>query len=154
MIQSPVQQLSENINVLPELVEKLEKDIEQAEQYLLFKGKTMRSIQDEQVQWHIYYEQRKNEAKSMIRWLNRKLATKQTELFKQSVEHYQFDLSDRARERIVATDPACLDIEELIMEVELILDKLQSICDAFKTRGFIMRDKTSLLTTGLHDIVI
>lgn len=146
--------LSADFSNLDQVLEQFRIDVDKVAERITIKGKTMREALAEQVEWPVYYERRRNEVKTFVKTLTLHKERVHSELFQRSRENYNFELSDRARDRYIMGNADYIVMAELVIEAEELLDQYNSIVEAFKLRGFSLRDHTTLLVNSLQDFTI
>jgi hypothetical protein len=139
---------------LPDVLNTYEVDIEKAEGYLTFKGKTGAQALKEQTAWQAYYLMRRTEVSKLLKYMDSQVESCRGRLHKKYAENYSRALGERVTDKYINNEPEYLSYLELYLEVEEIRDKLSAICDAFTSRGFSLRDWTVLKVAQLQDDLI
>lgn len=148
---SKVFDLGDDLEHLPDILGAYEKKVEEAETLLLMKGKVAGEALNEQAYWPGHYDIRRAELRTIIKFLERKCNKIRASAYAKSVANYQIEMSDRARERYIDTLDDVQTMLDVIAEVEEVYEKFTAIVDAFKSRGFVLRDKTQMMINQLHN---
>jgi hypothetical protein len=138
---------------LPEVLASYEEDIDEAESRLSIKGKTGAQALKEQTAWPAYYGMRKAETNKLLKYMNAQVEASRSRLFRR-YEQYSKQLSDRTTDKYIDNEPEYLSYLEVYLEVEEVRDKLAAICDAFTSRGFALKEWTSLKIAQLQEDLI
>lgn len=148
--------LSQNYDILPELIEEYELIIDEEEvaKRLAIKGKVLETANTEQAGWQFYYETRKAEVYSIVKWLEAKLAAVRGRYFKKYTENYSRELNDRTKDKYIDNETEVLNQLEVYLQVKELHEKYEAVCDAFKSRGFALRNITEIRIRSLEDTII
>lgn len=141
-------------NQLPHLFIKYHDELDQVEDRLALTGKTMERALKDQGQYPIKYADQLAELKTLNKYVGLEIGRVRGRLFKQITERHSIDLSDRAKDKIIDTEPEYLQYAELQLEIQELLDKTEAVVNAFTTRGFALRDITQLKINQLANSVL
>lgn len=146
--------LQKDFSNLDEVLKPYLSMLEEAEEHLKIEGKTLEKANVEQAAWHSYYDERKVELKSLSDYVNARVNSIRGTLFQNFTETYSFDLPERTKDKYVDKEPAYLDIYEVYLEVHELYKKFDSIVEAFKSRGFALRNITQIRVAALEDVLL
>jgi hypothetical protein len=148
--------IADNLELLPEIIEEYETliDEEEVAKRLRIKGKVLETANTEQSGWQYYYETRKAEVHSLVKWLEAKLAAVRGKHFKKYTEHYSRELSDRQKDKYIDNEKEVLAQLEVYLQAKELYEKYEAVCDAFKSRGFALRNITEIRIRSLEDTII
>lgn len=153
---SPFDKLTQNIELLPDIIAEYEALIEEetVKEHLLIKGKNLETANTEHASWSFYYNTRKAEMYSIVKWFEGKLHAKRGKFFKRYTENYSRELTDRVKDKYIDNEKEVLDQLELYLQVKELHEKYVAVCDAFTVRGFALRNITELRIRSLEDSII
>jgi hypothetical protein len=127
-------------------------DIDVVEARLALKGKTLSEANKEQIAWLVHYDQRRVELKAIVKFLQLRVDQVRGRLTHKFVENYSRELSERTREKYIDKEDEFLDINEKLLEVDELYDKYNAIVEAFKARGYALRNQVEINVHQLSDI--
>jgi len=139
---------------LPEIIANYETELLEAEKNLIIKGKTLEKANVENPTWQLYYDQRRIELYTLVKYIEGLVASVRGKLFRSYTETYQRDISDRAKDQYINNEPAYLSMQEIYLEVKDIHDRYQAVCDAYKSRGYALNNITKIRVASLEDAII
>jgi len=153
---SVFEKITKNLDLLPEILEEYEAliDEETVASRLQIKGKRLEAANTEQASWQYYYETRKAEIHSIVKWLDGKLAALRGKHFKLYTENYSRELSDRQKDKYIDNEAEVLTHLQIFLEVKELHEKYEAVCEAFKSRGFALRNITEIRIRSLEDSTI
>lgn len=128
-----------------------EDDVLAAAGRLTFKGKTLEAANKEQVTWLAYYDERRVELKTFVKRLNMHVEQERGKLFQLYTENYSRVLSDRAKDKYIDRDPEYIAAQEKLIEVEEMYEKFAAVVEAFKARGFALRNLVEIKVNQIED---
>lgn len=146
--------LKSDFSNLPDIISKYEQELEGFERYLSLEGKSVVQANTEQPAWLSYYDQRKIELYSLVKFLDAKVQSIRGSWWKHFNEQYSRELNHRDKENYINCKPEYLSIYELYLELHELYDKYASVVKAFDARGFALRNITDLKVHALHDSII
>lgn len=121
------------------------------ENNIQIKGKTLEQALKEQASWYAYYNERRIELNSIVKYLDQQLKKIRAELYVQYNENYNPALTDRAIEKYIDRENTVLNMNRIILEAQEIIEKYDMILDAFNRRGFALRDITASRVNDIHN---
>lgn len=136
---SIIPKLGTNFCNLPDVLDRYVLEIESAGERLALKGKSIEQANRDQVEWSYHYDQQKSELETLSKYMLMRVDRTRGEQYRKYTENYSRELADRAKDKYIDHDPEYLSIYELYLEVFEVLDKIKSVVDAFKTRGYALR---------------
>lgn len=141
-----------NIENLPDIIDRYTSYLEDAERNLQIEGKNLERANVEQAGWINYYDQRRIELRTLVKFMEAKLEQIRGELWTYYTEKYSRDLGPRDKDQYINNESKYLDYLELYLEVKEIYDKYEAVVEAFKSRGFALRNITDLRVHSLADV--
>ena len=139
---------------LTDILEEYELALNGVEPKLTIKGKNLEAANAEHSSWHIYYETRKAELNSLVKFFEGKTAAARGKLFKKYTETYNRELSDRQKDQYINNDQTYLDQLEVFLEVKELYSKYEVVCNAFQSRGYALNNITKIRVAGLESVTI
>jgi len=139
---------------IPDLLHIYEEELKGYEANLKVKGKTIGEANKENASWMAYYDERRIEINSVIKFLEVEIARIRGKLYKSFTEGYPVDLGERAKERYIDNEPAFLKRKKVLLEVEELYSKYQGIVKAFEQRGYDLRNLTQLKVAAIDNVEI
>lgn len=139
---------------LPDLLDKYNDEIDQIEDRLRIKGKLLEVAQQEQCAWPMFYEVRRVELKTLVKYFEGQVALVRGQLVRRYTENYSRALGDRILNNYIDAEEPYIKIRELFLEVEELYEKYSAVADAFTKRGFALRDLTTAKVNQLHQLPI
>lgn len=153
---SALDRLASNYELLPEILQEYEDliDEEAVAKHLAIKGKVLESANTEQASWQFYYETRKAEVYAVVKWLEGKLAAVRGKHFKLYTEHYSRELNDRTKDKYIDNEEEVLNQLQIYLTFKELHEKYEAVCEAFRSRGFALRNITEIRIRSLEDTTI
>jgi len=151
---SKISLLEKNIKNLPAVLEQYENELEAVKDILTIKGKRLELANSEQCTWLQYYDQKRIELHTLVKYLEAKVSATRGSLFRSYTEKSQRDLSDRAKDKYIDNEKAYLTVYELFLEVKELHDHFNSVVEAFKQRGYSLNNITKIRIASLEDAEI
>lgn len=150
---SKIEEIKDPKNI-PDVLAPYQAELDTVESKLLIEGKKLEHANREQPQWQYYFEIRKVELNSLIKYLETDLNRIRGKLFKNFTENHRMDLSDRAKDKYIDNEPAYLAKYEIYLEVKEVYDKYTAICEAFQSRGYALNNITRARVAERYDDII
>lgn len=151
---SRIPDLGEKLKHLPSVLLEYEQAMDGIEKIISIKGKTLEQANKENPSWHLYYDQKRVELNTIVKYLDGQLSRVRGKLFRSYTEVHQRELSDRAKEKYIDNEDAYLDMYELYLETKEVYDKYQAICDSFQTRGYALNNISRARVADVHDSLL
>lgn len=139
---------------LSAIIAQYEEDLEDAEKNISIKGKTLEGANIEQASWLTYYDQKRVELSTLMKYLDREVERVRGKLWQQYTEKMSRDLNTRDKENYINNEPAYLAKQEQYLMVSEIHGKYSSLIDAFKARGFALNNIVKLRTNAIENEII
>ena len=131
------------------------KEIEEnGEKELSLKGKSLEAANMENSSMQHYYECVRVELNSVVKYVEFVIEKHRGAVFLYLTEKNQRDLSDRGKEKYIDSNDELLELNECLIAIKEVHNKYQSIVDAFKNRGFQLRNITELRIAQLNQDVM
>ncbi len=136
------------------MLEEYAKEVDEAYVKIKLKGQLLEHANRENPSWAAYYDQRRIELSTIVKWLDANVKRVRSTLFKNLYKNQPYDLSDNAKNKFVDSEPAYLTAYELYLEGREIYETYQSIVDAFRANGYALNNITKQRVAGLEDAII
>ena len=137
---------------LPDVLAEYEAAIGDAEALINIKGKKLENANVENPAWQHYYDQKRIELYTLVKYFEAEVARVRGKLFKNYKENHSRELSEREISRYIDNEKAYLDKNELYLEVKELYEKYQAIVTAFTTRGYALNNITKIRVASLEDV--
>lgn len=147
-------ELSQDITKLWDVLDPYYKELEDYEAHLKLKGKTLERVNREQATYLAYYDERRIELHTLVRFLDDYVNKIKGKCWKSYTENMSIDLGPRDKERYVAQEPKVIQAREIFLEVNQLFEKYQMVVDAFIQRGYALRNITEIRVNSLQDITL
>lgn len=151
---SLIERLGENYKNLPSILEEYEKGLAHIEDSLRIKGKNLESANAEHSGIQFYYESRRADLHTLVKYFEARTAAARGNLFRKFTETYSRDLSDRQKDKYIDNDDQYLTQYEVYLEVKDVYEKYEAVCDAFRSRGFALNNITKIRVASLEHVDI
>lgn len=142
--------LEEIVGLLP----KYEDKIEAAEKIFELEGERLEQIIRTLPHHQATYDQAYQEMKALEDWVNNIKEKRVAKLWKKYLEGYSKTLSTRDIQSYIAGEKDIVEMNQIIIEVVLIKNKLLAIVEAIKQLGWMMGHTTKLRVSELQDVVL
>ena len=151
---SIIADLGPNMENLPDLLSQFEEDLADYALNLAIKGKMLETTLKEQATWSAYYGERAVELGIISKYLDAQVKKVRAELVVRYNENYNPSLSERLMNSYIDREDAYLSINEIGLEVSELLDKYKMILEAFKNRGYALRNITEGRIADIHQVTL
>ena len=148
---SKISALGNNEENLPKILQQYEGDLASADQHLSIKGKFLEQANKENPSWQVYYDQRRVELHTILKYLDAKVQSVRGKLFRSYTESHQRELSDRAKDKYIDNEEKYLTRLHLYLEVKEVYDKYESIVNGFTARGYALNNITRARVANVHN---
>jgi len=145
--------LGENYKNLSQMLTPFIEQLENKEADLGIKGKTIEFANREQSQHLSYYDERRVELSTLVKFFESELARVRSKLLK-GLENYGRDLSDRMKDKYIDDDEAYLNVYEKYLAVREIYELYVSAVESFKARGYALNNITKIRVAALEDVIL
>ena len=139
---------------LPNILDEYETALEGYEKNLVIKGKKLEHANSEHPGWQSYYDERRIELHTLVKYFEVQISRVRGTLFKSYTETYSRELDGRSKDRYIDHESEYLKINEIYLEVKDLHDRYAAVVDAFRSRGFALNNITKIRVAALEDAVI
>lgn len=146
--------LKERYKNLPDILATYDKELINSEQDLAVKGKSLENANKENPALFAYYDQRRLELKTLVDFMENQVQRTRGQLFRSLTENNNRELSDRAKNQYIDGEQAYLDIYEIYLEVKDLYQQYDSVVEAFKLRGYALKNITEIRVAQLDNVVL
>ena len=153
---SLIERLGKDYRNLPDILLEYEKGLaeELIAPRLKITGKNLEAANAEHASWQLYYESRKADLSSLVKFFEAKTAAARGQLFKTYTEKYSRELSDRQKDKYIDNEPKYLEQFEIYLEIKEIHTKYEAVCNAFQSRGYALNNITKIRVASLESVII
>lgn len=149
---SRVLDLGKNFERLPDVLDEFESELDGVEKSIAIEGKRLEAANREQSVWLHYYDQKRIELHTLVKYMELQVSKVRGKLFRSYTEAHQRELSDRAKDKYIDNEQSYLDMYEIYLEIKELYDKYQSVVDAFQQRGYSLNNITKIRVASLEDV--
>lgn len=135
---------------LPNVIAEYEDALQQARTILPIENKMLEFAHKEQCAWIGYFDERRAEIKTLVKYLAANVAKVRGQLVRRYTERSARALGERVMNSYIDSEPEYLAAHELLLEVEELYEKYTAVVEAFNKRGFALRDITSARVADVH----
>lgn len=140
---SRIGDLGPNLANLPNIIASYEDALQQAREVLPIENKTLERAHKEQCAWIGYFDERRAELKTLVKYLMANESKVRGQLVRRYTERSTRALGERAMNSYIDSEAEYLAAHELLLEVEELYEKYTAVVEAFNKRGFALRDITA-----------
>ena len=139
---------------LPDVLIKYEDILDGAYDNLTIKGKTLEAANREQPVLLFTYDQHRVELETLLKYFEYQSNKVRSNLFKNFTENFSIELGDRAKQLYIDREPTFNTINSLLLEVRELCKKYESLAEAFKARGYALKNITDARINQIYNEVI
>ncbi len=149
-----INQLGDNFEKLADILSEYDKELDQVEDRLSLKNKTIERSNMENPTWMSYYDQKKVELKILNDYMEMKVNQIRGRLFMRYKENHMVSLNISEINQYINNEEAYTDQYEILLEVQEVYDKYKQVIEAFKMRSFSLNNITKLRVASLEDAIL
>ena len=151
---SKIADLGKDYKNLPKLLEVYENELSNAKEQLEIKGKKLEIANSENSAWLHYYDQRRVELHTLVKFFKAEEERVRGSLFKSYKENYSRALGEREINRYIDNEEKYIYVHSLLLEVEELYEQYQSTVNAFVSRNYALSNITKIRVAQLEYIEI
>lgn len=151
---SRISDIDKTFSNMPDIIEAYETAFVDIEKHLKLSGKQLDKALNEQAAWPIYYAKLRAELKSLVKFMDAKVAAARGVQARKYIENYSRTLGDRAMNSYIDADQEYLSVHQIYLEVMELYEKYDAAVDAFDKRGFALRDLTAARIAAVNEVVL
>jgi len=136
------------------LLPKYEDKIDAAEKIFQLEGEKLEHIIRTLPSYQATYDQAYQEMRALEEWVNNIKEKRVAKCWKKYLEGYSKALSTRDIQAYIAGEKEIVEMNQIIIEVVLIKNKLLAIVEAIKQLGWMVGHTTKLRISELQDVVL
>jgi hypothetical protein len=139
--------------ILP-ILPKYEKLVEDADEFFNLSGKKLERVATELPKLQSRYSKALKEMKGLCAWLETVKDKRNAKAWKKFIEGYQVKLGPNDIKNYVNGEPSMIEINQIIIEVELVRQHLESIVQGFEQMGWMVGHVTKLRVAELQEYIL
>jgi hypothetical protein len=139
--------------ILP-LLPKYEELIEKADPLFNLAGQRLEVVARELPKHQTKYSKALKEIKGLVEWLNTVKDKRVAKVWKRFTEGYAAKLGPNDIKNYVGGDKEIIEINQIIIEVELIKQQLESVVSGFEQMGWMVAHITKLRVAELQEYIM
>jgi len=151
---SLIERLGKDYKNLPDILAEYEKGLEETKPRIEIKGKNLEAANSEHAAWQLYYESRRADLRTLVKYFEARTASARGKLFKKFTETYNRELSDRQKEKYIDNEEQYLSQYEIYLEIKDVYEQYEAVCNAFQSRGYALNNITKIRVASLEDVII
>jgi len=151
---SRIADLGKDYKNLPALLEVYENDLLNAKEQLEIRGKKLEIANSENSAWLHYYDQRRIELHTLVKFFMAEEERVRGSLFKSYKENYSRALGEREINKYIDNEEAYIYVHSLLLEVEERYELYQSTVNAFISRNYALSNITKIRVAQLEFVEI
>lgn len=151
---SKISELGEGYKNLPNILKIYDENLDEAESHLKIAGKKLEASNKENSAWLYYYDQRRVELHSLVKFFKAEESRVRGNLYKSYKENYKVALGERDIIRYVDSEPEYLKIHNFLIEVEETYEMYRAVVDAFISRNYSLSAITKARIASLENVDI
>lgn len=145
--------LGENYVNLGKILEPYADELADKDHNLEIKGKTIELANREQPQHLAYYDERRVELSTLVKFFEGEMARVRSKLIR-GMEQYPRELSDRMKEKYIDEDEAYLQVFHKFLVVKEMYGLYDSLVECFRARGYALNNITKIRVASLEDVIL
>lgn len=146
--------LADDMSNLPQIIMKYDEALIGVEKNLNLEGKSLERANLEHASWQSYYDERRIELYSIMKQAEDYVSRVKGEFWVNYTERFSIDLSARDKDMYINKEPTYLNAKRLYNIVVEMYKKYEAVVDAFRSRGFSLRNITNVRVAALEDTVL
>ncbi len=147
-------ELGKKYENLPAMLAVYEVELSEAEEKLKISGKRLEIANSENSAWLHYYDQRRVELHTLVKFFKTEEDRVKGRLFKSYKENHSRALGEREINRYIDNEDAYLYAHSLLLEVEELYELYQSVVSAFTSRNYTLSNITKIRVASLENVEI
>ena len=153
---SRIPELGLKLEQLPKILGEYEALLADVEGHVNIKGKTLEIANRENAAWQLYYDQRRIELRTLVKYFEMKVKKVRGKLFKSYTEGASSnrEYSDRVKDKYIDNEEAYQTMFEVFLEVEELYEKYVGAVSAFQTRGYALNNITKARVASVESEII
>lgn len=144
----------ERLDEIVPLLPKYEDKIAAAEHIFQLEGRRLEEIMRTLPHFQSSYDESYHEMKALEAWVENIKEKKTSKLWKKYNEGYSRALSTRDIQSYIAGEKDIVELNQIIIEITLLKNKLFSIVEALKQLGWMAGNVTKLRIAELQDVIL
>lgn len=134
--------------------DKYSNDLVRFKTELQIKGKSLGEANRDQPSLLAYYEEKRIEIDSIRRKVKLLLDEKRGKKWEYYTESFDRDINARDKDNYIKADEEMVKITQIYDDIDILHNKFYMIVEAFKQRGFSLKNITEIYINGIENMVI
>lgn len=153
---SRIPDLGAKLQHLPKILDGYEKALKDVVDHINIEGKTIEVANRENAHWQNYYDERRIELRTLVKYFEARVKKVRGKLFKSytSGPKSNQQYSDRVKDKYIDNEDAYLTMYEVYLEVEEMYEKYEGAVKAFQTRGYALNNITKARVAQVESDII
>ena len=153
---SQIAELGTKLENVPNILARYEAALDGVEEQLKIEGKTLEVANRETPVWLAYYDERRVELHTLVKYFEMKVKRVRGKLYKSYTDGPKSNRehSDRVKDKYIDNEEAYLTMNEVFLEVEEIYNKYAAVVNAFEKRGYTLNNITKAIVAAVESDII
>lgn len=151
---SLIDQLGENNENVAVILERYDRDLQHAKDHIAIEGKRLEKANLEQASWQAFYDERRIELYTLVKHFEAEVARVRGKLWAKYTDNFTIALGPKDKDQYINKEPAYLLMNAIFLEVKEIYSQYEAVVDAFRSRGFALRNITNIRVSQLEDVIL
>ena len=153
---SRIPDLGIKLENLPAILDQYEMALNDVKDHINVEGKTVEVANRENAAWHLYYDERRVELRTLVKYFEMKVKKVRGKLFRSYTEGASSNqsYSDRVKDKYIDNEESYLTMYEVFLEVEEMYEKYVAVVGAFQTRGYALNNITKARVASVDSDII
>ena len=144
----------DKLEMILDVLPKYEKKVEEAAAIFKLEGRKLEEIMRTLPHYQSTYDQALQEMKALEEWVNNVKDKENARLWKKYIEGYPKQLATRDVQSYIGGEKTIVELNQIIIEVSLIKNHLNSIVESLKQLGWMMSHVTKLRVAEIEDATL
>lgn len=117
-------------------------------------GKNIEKANVEQASWMAYYDEIKVQVRALLEFYEMKVKESRSKALKNIIQHSAMDHGERAREKLIDSDPTYIKYIRIYLEIKELYNLLESISDQIRNRAFALNNIVKIRIAQMEDVTL
>ena len=143
--------VGEKFQKLASVLSAYDKELDEVEERLSLKNKTIERSNMENPTWMSFYDQKKVELKVLSDFMDMKVDQTRGRLFMRYKENHMVTLNASEINQYINNEDAYIEMCNFRFEVQEVYEKYKQVIEAFRTRGYALNNITKMRVAAIED---
>ncbi len=143
--------VGEKFQKLASVLSDYDKELDEVEERLSLKNRTIERSNMENPTWMSFYDQKKVELKILSDFMDMNVDQVRGRLFMRYKENHMVTLNASEINQYINNEDAYIDVCNFRFEVREVYEKYKAVIEAFRTRGYALNNITKMRVAAIED---